>query len=103
MNTRSAGSIIAAGSLLGRRVNLFLDGYNECRDDLKVNLTRSLKAFALHYGAGIIVSTQQDLVRADLLSTKTIIVNRPADELKATLARLEELGGHAKNFQSFSR
>lgn len=100
LNARSASSIISAGRLLGKRLILFLDGYNECRDELKVNLTRSLKAFALRYGAGIVVSTQQDLVRADLLSTVTVIVKHPSDELKATLAKLEEQGDRAGNFRS---
>lgn len=100
LNARSASSIITVGRLLGKRVILFLDGYNECRDDLKVNLTRSLKAFALRYGAGIVVSTQQCLVRADLLTAKTVVVKRPSDELKATLAKLEEQGDCAGNFRS---
>lgn len=100
LNARSASSIITVGRLLGKRVILFLDGYNECRDDLKVNLTRSLKAFALRYGAGIVVSTQQGLVRADLLTAKTVVVKRPSDELKATLAKFEEQGDCAGNFRS---
>lgn len=100
LNARSASSIITASRLLGKRIILFLDGYNECRDDLKVNLTRSLKAFALRYSAGIVISTQQDLARADLLTTKTVTVKRPSDELKATLARIEEQGDRAGNFHS---
>ncbi|WP_211467661.1 NERD domain-containing protein [Collimonas silvisoli] len=100
LNTRSASNLITAGRLLGKRVILFLDGYNECRDDLKLSLTRSLKAFALRYGAGLVVSTQQDLVRADLLMTKTVIVKRPSDELKVALARLEERADGAGNFRS---
>lgn len=100
LNARSASSIITAGRLLGKRVVLFLDGYNECRDDLKINLTRSLKAFALRYGAGIVVSTQQDILRADLLATKIVSVKRPSDEFKVILARIEERGDRAGNFRS---
>lgn len=100
LNARSASSIITAGRLLCKRVSLFLDGYNECRDDLKVSLTRSLKAFVLRYGAGVIVSTQQDLVRADLLTTKTVFVKRPSDKLKEALARIEDQGDRAGNFRS---
>lgn len=99
LNWRSA-NIITAGKLLGKRIILFLDGYNECRENLKVGLTRSLKAFALRYGAGIVVSTQQGLVRSDLLTIKTVIVKRPSDEFKVTLARLDERGDHAGNFRS---
>ncbi|MFS7240274.1 NERD domain-containing protein [Serratia proteamaculans] len=97
LNSRSARSIVSASKLLGKRIMLFIDGYNECRDDLKVALTRSFKAFALRFGAGLVVSSQQDLFRSEILSMKTIIVMRPSDELKASLARIEELGDRAGN------
>jgi len=100
LNMPSASIIINAGRLLGKRIILFLDGYNECRDDLKVGLTRSLKAFALRYDAGIVVSTQQDLVRSELLTMNPVIVKRPSDDLKATLARIKDRGDHAENFRS---
>ena len=103
LSAPSAGSIIATSRLMNKRVILFLDGYNECRDDLKASLTRSLKAFALRYGAGIVVSTQHDLVRADILSTTIIMVKRPSDELKTTLARTEELGDFGENVRSLLR
>ncbi|AIY42072.1 hypothetical protein LT85_2914 [Collimonas arenae] len=99
LSARSASSIITASRLLGKRVILFLDGYNECRDDLKVNLTRSLRAFALRYGTGVVVSTQQDLVRADLLTTKSVIVKQPSEEFKVSLAKIEERGDRAGNFR----
>lgn len=100
LNMRSARSIITAGRLLGKRIILFLDGYNECPDDLKISLSRSLKAFALRYGTGVVITTQQDIVRTDLLATRTVVVKRPSAELKATLARLEERGDCAGNFLS---
>lgn len=88
-------SVVGASKLLGKRIILVLDGYNECRDDLKVALTRSLRAFALRFGAGLVVSTQHDLSRPELLSMRTVIVKRPSDELKAALARVAELGDQA--------
>lgn len=100
LETRSASTLIAAGRLLGKRIILFLDGYNECRDDLKANLTRSLRVFAQRYGAGIVVSTQQDLVRGDLLTMKTVFVKRPTIELKALLAGIEEQDDRAGNFHN---
>ncbi len=93
----SVRSIIGASRILDKRIILFLDGYNECRDDLKVALTRSLRAFATRIGSGIFVSTQHDLSRPDLLSVKTVIVKYPSDELKAALARVEDLGDQAGN------
>lgn len=103
LSVPSAGSIIAVSRLLNKRIVLFLDGYNECRDDLKASLTRSIKAFALRYSAGIVVSTQHNLVRADILSTTTITVKRPSEELKITLARTEELGDFGENVRSLLR
>lgn len=97
LNSRSVRSIIGAGKLFGKRIILFLDGYNECRDDLKVALTRSLRAFALRFGSGLVVSTQHDLYRPELLAMKTVIVKHPSDELKVALARVEELGDQAGN------
>jgi hypothetical protein len=97
LNSRSVRDIVGASKLLGKRVVLFLDGYNECPDDLKVPLTRSIKAFAVRLGAGLVVSTQHDLTRPELLSMETVRVNRPSDKLKAALARIHELGDCAGN------
>ena len=94
----SAISIIASSSRLSRRVVLFVDGYNECQDHLKVTLTRSLKAFTRRYGAGVVISTQQDIVRADVLTTTTISLKRPSDEFKARLAKIEKSGDRTGNF-----
>lgn len=90
LGLHSAIRIIKAARLLSKRLVIFLDGYNECRDDLKVTLTRSLRAFALRYDAGIVLSTQQDIERPELLITQTVIVNRPSDELKATIAKISQ-------------
>lgn len=100
LDARSARSLVALGRLLGKHIVLFLDGYNECREDLKGSLTRSLKVFSQRYGAGIVVSTQHDLVRSDLLMTKSIRVARPSDALKARLAGIKERSDHAGNFRS---
>lgn len=97
LNSRSARSIVNTSKLLGKRIILFIDGYNECRDDFKVALTRSLKAFALRFGAGLVISTQHELSRSEILSMETIIVMSPSDELKASLARIDELGDQTGN------
>lgn len=97
LDSRSVRSIIGASKLLGKRVILFLDGYNECRDHLKIALTRSLRAFALRLGSALIVSTQHKLSRPELLSMKAVIVMHPSDELKMALARIEELGDQVGN------
>jgi hypothetical protein len=103
LDTRSISSIVSACRLLGKRIVLFLDGYNECRDDLKIALTRSLRAFSLRFGAGLVISTQNDPSCADLLSLKRIFVRRPSDKLKTTIARIGELGGQAANCAALLR
>lgn len=97
LDTHSASSIVSASRRLGKRIVLFLDGYNECRDDLKIALTRSLRAFSLRFGAGLIISTQHDPACAVLLSLKRIFVRRPSDELKVILARIGNLSNQTAN------
>jgi hypothetical protein len=92
LNARSSSSLIATSRRLGKRLVLFLDGYNECHEDRKISLTRSLKVFAQRYGASIVVSTQQELVRGDLLSMEAVHVDRPTQALKMMLSRVEEQG-----------
>jgi hypothetical protein len=99
-HAQSGISVVSAAKILGKRIVLFLDGYNECLEDFKVRLTRSLWAFTLRYNAGIVVSTQCELARSDLLKFQTIIVRRPSDELKATLAGIEKSEAGAGVFHS---
>jgi hypothetical protein len=87
LGTLSARELVYASKLINAPLMLFLDGYNECQQTSKLNLTRSLRAFALRHDARIAISTQYELVRPDLLKTKTLNVNRPSDELKRKLAR----------------
>lgn len=89
LNGCPAASILRAVKTLGKQIVLFLDGYNECAENFRVGLTRSLRAFALRYDARIVISTQCDLDRPDLLQLKTIVVRYPSDELKAILAGIE--------------
>ncbi|HEY4074299.1 MAG TPA: NERD domain-containing protein, partial [Herbaspirillum sp.] len=97
LDARSASSVFAACRRLNKHIILFLDGYNECRDEFRISLTRSIRALALRYDAGIVVSSQQDIVRSDLLLMKTISVNRPSDELKAALSGIKEGSDNAEN------
>jgi hypothetical protein len=103
LGSRSTSSIVSACRLLGKRIVLFLDGYNDCRDDLKIALTRSLRAFSLRFGAGLVISTQHDPSCADLLSLKRIFVRRPSDDLKLVLARIGDPGNHAANCTALLR
>lgn len=90
LGLRSASCITKMARTLGRRLILFLDGYNECPESLQLNLTRSIRAFSLRYGASIVISTQQDISRCDLLEAHSVFVHRPSDALKASLAKVSK-------------
>jgi len=90
LHVRTAIDIIRAAAIAGKRVILFMDGYNECSEALQAALTRSLKAFSLRYDAGIVMTTQTRITRPDLLVLNTVIVKRPSDKLKEALAKIEK-------------
>lgn len=100
LNGYPAARILRAAKTLGKRVVLFLDGYNECAENFRGELTRSLRAFTLRYDAGIVVSTQCELDRPDLLQLKTVVVRHPSDELKTILAGIERGGNVAGDIHS---
>lgn len=84
----SARDLLSASQHLGRQLVLFLDGYNECPEPLRTVLTRSLQAFSLRYGAGIVLTSQGTLTRQELLSIEEILVSPPRSALKSRLAKL---------------
>lgn len=101
LNTCPVIDLINAGKILGKRLILFMDGYNECPDCLKLGLTRSLKAFSLRYDVMIVISSQTELTRSDLLQTQTLFVERPSNEFKIALSGIKETKGYdTKNLHS---
>jgi hypothetical protein len=97
LSTLSARDLVHASKLINSPLVLFLDGYNECPQNSKLGLTRSLRAFALRHDAYIVISTQYELVRSDLLKSRTVNVNRPSIELKAKLSKSNGLSGSFEN------
>lgn len=91
LGTLSVRELVHVSKLINFPLVLFLDGYNECPQSSKLSLTRSLRAFALRHDARIVVSTQYELVRSDLLTMQTVNVSRPSDELKAKLSHSDAL------------
>lgn len=96
----TAISVLSAAKAVGKRVVLFLDGYNECAEHHRVGLTRSLRAIALRYETGVVVSSQCELERSDLLQLNTVVVGQPSDELKAILAGMGQRGNLASDIRS---
>lgn len=100
LGIRSAASLIKFGKKLGKRIILFIDGYNECPEHYKIDLTRSIKAFSIRFEACIVVTTQSDLFRADLLLFEVVHVKRPSEQLKVAICGLKDNDGHYGNLHS---
>ena len=96
----SARDLLSASRQLGRRLVLFLDGYNECTEPLRTVLTRALHAFSLRYGAGIVLTSQGALARQELLSIEEIFVCPPQSALKSRLAKLSPEDENFTNCQA---
>jgi len=86
LGVSSAIALLRAAKTLEKPLMLIADGYNECRD--RLNLTRGLRAMALRHGVQVIVTSQADIERGDLLSLETVSVAEPSFEVKAAIAGL---------------
>jgi len=88
-------SVLATGCQL----LLIVDGYNECRSDLQLALTRSLAAVTKRYGCRLVISTQLGISRPDLISPVSVTVSRPGNELKAAISGIgcESGSGHLRD------
>nr|WP_314508580.1 NERD domain-containing protein [uncultured Pantoea sp.] len=96
----SVRDLLRASRLLVRHIVLFLDGYNECPKPLQITLTRSLQAFSLRYGAGIVITSQGALARQELLPVREILVSPPQSALKSRLAKLSQEDENFTNCQA---
>lgn len=96
----SVRDLLRASRLLARHIVLFLDGYNECPEHLQVALTRSLQAFSLRFGAGIVITSQCALARPELLLVEEIQVRPPQPALKSLLAKLSQEDENFTNCQA---
>jgi len=77
----------------GFQVLLIIDGYNECRADLQMALTRSLAAASTRYGCRLVISTQLEISRPDLISAVSVTVSRPSNQLKAAISGVGSQSG----------
>ncbi len=72
---------------LNRPVLLIVDGYNECREDRRGQLTRVVEAMAYRYEAKILVTSQISLIRGHLLKFRRFEVRPPTINTKIAIAR----------------
>ena len=82
----SAAALLGAARKLNRPTLFILDGYNECRDGERAQLTRSVAALSRRYESGILVTSQIPLARADLLPLREIEVPVPDRSVKLSIA-----------------
>jgi len=82
----SVAKLLGAVRSLGKRLLLIVDGYNECHASEQLALTRSLAAVVRRYGAQLIVSSQGEMVRQDLVETLQVLVREPNISLKTAIA-----------------
>lgn len=89
LDVQSAGRLFAAARILSRPVAIIVDGYNECPAHARFRLTRALRAASAKYDVTIVVSSQVDLDRSDLLPLRQVSVSSPSQELKGSIASLD--------------
>lgn len=88
LDLRSAATLIAAARRMSWPIAMFVDGYNECQEASRVQLTRALRAASVRYNAMIVITSQIDIERPDLLQLRHVSVGRPGNELKAKIANI---------------
>ena len=71
---------------LDRPLVFVIDGYNECTDDRRKNLTRAIAGLVTEYNARVVVTSQVPLVREDLLYLRKVDVLPPDMETKRAIA-----------------
>ena len=86
LDTPSAAVLLRSARTLNVPLLLVADGYNECSESERVTLTRSLRAIANRYAVQIVVTSQYQLERADLLNLELVVGSEPSLELKTAIA-----------------
>jgi nuclease-like protein len=86
LGASSAREILSACRKLGRRLMMVIDGYNECAAAERAQLTRSIAAVSHRYGAQIVITSQAELERPELVQLLRIAVVRPDRATKQAIA-----------------
>ena len=73
LDVSSAKKLLAAVRTLSRPITIIVDGYNECSFGLRFKLIRALRAASIKYEAAIVVSSQIEIDRPDLLPLLSLI------------------------------
>lgn len=90
--SRPAKTVLGAARRANRPLLFVVDGYNECARSEQPSLSRGLAALARVYEANLLITSQCQVARSDLLSLFTITVASAAPETKTAIA-LNVTGG----------
>jgi hypothetical protein len=82
----SATALISACRRLEYPISLLVDGYNECAEDQRSRLTRSVAAAARRYEASVVITTRSSVDRGELLQLDEIAVSEPDAYTKSAIA-----------------
>ncbi len=82
----SASRLLAAARRQSRRILLIVDGYNECREDRREELTRSIASLTRRFECSILVTSRCALTRHDLMPLRHIDVPAPSETIKWAIA-----------------
>lgn len=86
LDVPGARDLLQAALLLGRRLLLIVDGYNECDLTRQEVLTRCMLAFARRYLGQLLVTSQLKPVKGELLTLWEVAVPEPNLALKTAVA-----------------
>ncbi len=89
LDVSSAKKLLAAVRTLSRPITIIVDGYNECSFGLRFKLIRALRAASIKYEAAIVVSSQIEIDRPDLLPLRKVAASAPSHDLKVEIASLD--------------
>lgn len=89
LDVPSTKKLLAAVRTLSRPIAIIVDGYNECPPGLRFKLIRALRAASIMYDAAIIVSSQIEIDRPDLLPLRKVTASVPSHDLKVKIAALD--------------
>ncbi|WP_027547602.1 nuclease-related domain-containing protein [Bradyrhizobium sp. WSM2254] len=91
LDARSAAAVLSAARRLNRRLELVVDGYNECTPAERQRLTRSIAAAVKRYDARAVISSRIPVERGDLLPARSYAVQLP--DIKTKLAIAQQAAG----------
>jgi hypothetical protein len=86
LDVPSINALFSACERLGKPLLIILDGYNECRQTLRQRLSRCIRATAIRYCTGVIVTSQEVFRELEQLNLEIVSVPEPDMEVKKAIA-----------------